>query len=104
VVISGGNIDVNLISRIIERGLVKDGRLVQLLVNVPDRPGSLARFISGVAEQGANVVEIHHNRAFSRAALGQVDVEVTLETRGQAHVAELIEALRQKGWAVKVEG
>jgi threonine dehydratase len=104
VVISGGNIDVNLISRIIERGLVKDGRLVQLLVNVPDRPGSLARFISGVAEQGANVVEIHHNRAFSRAALGQVDVEVTLETRGQAHVTELIEALRQKGWAVKVEG
>jgi threonine dehydratase len=103
VVIRGGNIDVNLSSRIIERGLVKDGRLVRLRVNVPDRPGSLARFITSVAEQGANVVEIHHNRTFARAALGQVEVDVTLETRGQPHVLELIEFLRQKGWAVKVE-
>ena len=103
VVISGGIIDVNLISRIIERGLVKDGRLVRLRVNVPDRPGSLARFITSVGEQGANVVEIHHNRTFARAALGQVEVDVTLETRGQPHVLELIEFLRQKGWAVKVE-
>jgi threonine dehydratase len=103
VVISGGNIDVNLISRIIERGLVKDGRMVRLVVNVPDRPGSLARFVTAIADQGANVVEIHHNRMFSRAALGEVDVEAVLETRGKAHVLELIESLRGKGWAVRVE-
>lgn len=103
VVISGGNIDVNLVSRIIERGLVKDGRLVRLTVRVPDRPGSLAGIIGVIAEQGANVVEIYHHRAFSRAALGEAEVEVTLETRGRPHKATLIEALRQRNWVVEIE-
>jgi threonine dehydratase len=101
VVLSGGNIDMNVISRIIERGLVKDGRLVRLVVQMPDRPGTLARFVTAIGEQGANVVEIYHNRAFSRAALGEVHVEVTLETRGRTHINELVAALGQKGWAVQ---
>jgi threonine dehydratase len=100
VVLSGGNIDMNVISRIIERGLVKDGRLVRLVVQMPDRPGTLARFVTAIGEQGANVVEIYHNRAFSRAALGEVQVEVTLETRGRSHINELVAALGLKGWAV----
>jgi threonine dehydratase len=100
VVLSGGNIDMNVISRIIERGLVKDGRLVRLVVQMPDRPGTLARFVTAIGEQGANVVEIYHNRAFSRAALGEVQVEVTLETRGRTHINELVAALGLKGWAV----
>ena len=100
VILPGGNIDVNLVSRIIERGLVKDGRLVQLVVKVADRPGMLAKFVSALAEGGANVVEIYHNRAFSKVALGEAQVEVTLETRGKSHVEELIAALTEKGWQV----
>jgi threonine dehydratase len=99
-VLSGGNIDMNVISRIIERGLVKDGRLVRLLVHIPDRPGNLARLTTAIAEQGANVVEIYHNRAFSKVGLGDVQVEVTLEARGRAHVDELVGSLAQKGWQV----
>ena len=66
-VVSGGNIDVNLVSRIIERGLVKDGRLVRLAVMLRDRPGELARLTALVAEMRANVLHILHDRAFSRA-------------------------------------
>ena len=102
-VLSGGNIDVNLISRIIERGLVKDGRLVRLTVKLPDRPGSLARLTAALADYGANVVEIYHNRAFSRAALGDVQVEATLETRGRAHIEDLKVGLASKGWQVQEE-
>ncbi|MCY1081331.1 threonine ammonia-lyase [Archangium lansingense] len=101
--ISGGNIDVNLVSRIIERGLVKDGRLVRLVVRMPDRPGMLARLTAEIAQAGANVVEIYHNRAFSKAGLGEVAVEVTLETRGRGHIEELIGSLGQKGWQVAEE-
>ncbi|WNG29746.1 threonine ammonia-lyase [Cystobacter fuscus] len=101
--LSGGNIDVNLVSRIIERGLVKDGRLVRLVVRMPDRPGMLARLTTGIAQQGANVVEIYHNRAFSRTGLGEVAVEVTLETRGRGHIEELIASLAQNGWQVAEE-
>jgi len=98
--ISGGNIDVNLISRIIERGLVKDGRLVRLSVTVPDRPGSLAALTQLVARERANVVEIHHNRAFSHGSLGDTLVELVLETRGSGHIDELVQALGQAGYAV----
>jgi threonine dehydratase len=103
-VLSGGNIDVNLISRIIERGLVQDGRLVRMRVTVPDRPGSLARFTAALAEQQANVVEIHHDREFGRSALSEVEVHVTLEARGREHVEELRKALREKGWQVHEQG
>ena len=98
--IGGGNIDVNLISRIIERGLVKDGRLVRLSVTVPDRPGTLARLTELVARQRANVVEIHHNRAFSKSALGDTVVELVLETRGHEHIDDLVRELESKSYAV----
>jgi threonine dehydratase len=95
---------VNLISRIIERGLVKDGRLVRLVVKLPDRPGMLAGFVSVLAENGANVVEIYHNRAFSKSVkLGEALVEVTLETRGRSHVEELLATLRSKNWEAQEE-
>jgi threonine dehydratase len=101
--IGGGNIDVNLISRIIERGLVKDGRLVRLTVTVPDRPGSLAALTQLVAGARANVVEIHHNRAFTKASLGDTLVELVLETRGPEHITELVETLTRAGYAVTKE-
>jgi threonine dehydratase len=103
VLLGGGNIDMNVISRIIERGLVKAGRLVRLEVRLPDRPGMLAGLTSQIAEQRANIVEIHHNRAFSKAGLGEVMVEVTLETTGRPHIQEIIGALSRQGWQVAEE-
>jgi threonine dehydratase len=102
-VLSGGNIDVNLLSRIIERGLVKDGRVVRLVVRVPDRPGNLAKLTGAIAELGANVMEIYHNRSFSKLGLGEVEVEATLETRGRPHIEELKSTLAQRGWQVTEE-
>ena len=98
-VISGGNIDVNLIARIIERGLVKEGRRVQLAVRVPDRPGMLAGLLQSVAAERANVLEVHHNRAFMQGPIGDTEIELTLETRGPEHVESLIQVLGSKGWA-----
>jgi threonine dehydratase len=99
-VLTGGNIDVNLVSRIIERGLVKDGRLVRLAVMLRDRPGQLARLTALVAEIRANVLHILHDRAFSRARLGETEVEVTLETTGREHIEQVKRHLTEAGYAV----
>jgi threonine dehydratase len=93
VFVGGGNIDVNLLSRIIERGLVKDGRLVRLRVRIPDHPGALHRLTGLVATVRANILDVHHNRAFSRVDLGETSVDITLETRGPEHIAELMQLL-----------
>jgi threonine dehydratase len=100
VVLSGGNIDVNLVSRIIERGLVKDGRLVRLAVMLRDRPGQLARLTALVAEMRANVLHILHDRAFSRARLGETEVELTLETSGREQIEAVKRHLSEAGYAV----
>jgi threonine dehydratase len=99
--LSGGNIDVNLIARIIERGLVKDGRIVRLTVLLRDRPGSLARLTKLVAEARANVLHIGHDRAFSRARLGETEVELTLETSGRNHIDAVTRHLHEAGYAVE---
>lgn len=99
-VLSGGNIDVNIVSRIIERGLVQAGRNVRLSVLIPDRPGSLQRLLAAVAETGANVVEIHHERWLSALAIGEVEVDLALETVGPEHVQRLMETIRAAGYRV----
>ena len=100
-VLSGGNIDVTMLSRIIERGLVKDGRLVRLGVLVLDRPGALARLSALIAEARANIVHIEHDRAFSRwASIGETEVELTLETTGREHVETLKQRLEAAGYRV----
>ena len=88
------------VSRIIERGLVKDGRLVRLAVMLRDRPGQLARLTALVAEIRANVLHILHDRAFSRARLGETEVEVTLETTGREHIEQVKRHLTEAGYAV----
>ena len=97
-VVSGGNIDVNLISRVIVRGLVKDGRLVRLRVRLRDRPGSLARLTTLIAADRANVLRIEHDRAFSRAPLGDSEVELTLETSGPDQIAAIKRRLAEAGY------
>lgn len=100
-VLCGGNIDVSKLSRIIERGLVGDGRLARLMVKVRDRPGSLARLTRRVAELGANVVEIGHRRAFADISVGDVEIVMHLETRGRDHVAEIVQGLEHDGHVVE---
>jgi len=100
-VLSGGNIDVTMLERIIERGLVKDGRLVRLGVILRDRPGELARLTALIAAERANIVGIEHDRAFSRAALGETEVELTLETSGRAQISALVTRLRAAGYRVE---
>ena len=94
---SGGNIDVNVLSRVIERGLAKDGRLVRLEVRLNDTPGALYGLIGVIAAHRANVLHISHARAFG-AALGETLVSLDLETRGPAHVAEILDGLRAAGY------
>lgn len=102
-VLSGGNIDINMISRIIARGLVADGRLVRLRAKVPDRPGNLATLTRMVAKLGANVMEILHRRAFADISVGDVEIVMQLETRGRDHVEEILAALEAEGVAVQEE-
>lgn len=97
-VLSGGNIDVTMLSRIIERGLVKDGRLVRLGVLVRDRPGELARLAALIAEERANVLHIEHDRAFSAAPIGDTEVELTLETSGRAQIERILARLDAAGY------
>ena len=94
-----GNIDVTLLSRIIERGLVKDGRLVRLRVHLPDYPGALNRLTSILAEHRANIVETDYDRAYHGVGLGETAIEITMETRGPDHIAEIISALGAAGYA-----
>lgn len=103
VVVSGGNIDMNMISRIIERGLAKDGRRVRLVVEIPDRPGSLHRLTGVIARLRANILDIRHDRAFVRGGFGNTEVVVTLETRGRDHISQILTELESVGFRAKEE-
>ena len=99
VLVGGGNIDVTLLSRIIERGLVKDGRLVRLRIVLLDKPGALHDLTRLVASQRANIIDILHNRAYYGVNLGDTVIDITMETRGPQHVAELLAALTAEGYS-----
>ena len=99
VLVCGGNIDVTLLARIIERGLVKDGRLVRLRVHLPDYPGALHRLTGILAEHRANIVETAYDRAYHGVNLGDTAIDITMETRGPDHIAELLAALVANGYA-----
>ena len=101
-VLSGGNIDPMLLAAIIERGMVRSGRLVRIVVSTRDVPGSLARITRLVAETGANVDEVHHQRAFTLLAAQNVEIEMVLQTRGREHVEEMLERLRAEGLEVRL--
>jgi threonine dehydratase len=103
-VLSGGNIDVTMLSRIIERGLVKDGRMVRLGVVLRDRPGALARLTALIAEERVNILQIEHDRAFSREAIGATSVALTLETSGRKQIEALKQRLEVAGYVVEERG
>jgi len=98
--LSGGNIDPLLLTRVIRRGLVAGGRYLQLRVEVDDRPGSLARLIASVAQAGANVVDVRHSRMESRLGVFGVVITLELETKGHEHSEAVIADLRQAGFTL----
>jgi threonine dehydratase len=97
-VLCGGNIDPLLLAAIIERGMVRAGRLARIRVAARDTPGVLARITAVVAEAGANIDEVHHQRAFSMLSAQSVEVELVVQTRNRAHVAELVQRLQAAGF------
>ncbi len=99
VLVCGGNMDVTLLSRIIERGLVKDGRLVRLRVHLPDYPGALHRLTGILADHRANIVETSYDRAYYGVNLGETAIDITMETRGPDQIAELLSALESAGYS-----
>jgi threonine dehydratase len=101
-VLSGGNIDPLMLAGIIERGMVRTGRLTRLTVELRDVPGALAQVASSLAELNANIQEISHQRAFTRLPVQTVEVELVLETRGPDHVRQVIEALTRSGMSPKL--
>ncbi|MGE3579463.1 MAG: threonine ammonia-lyase [Vicinamibacterales bacterium] len=101
IVLSGGNIDPLVLAGIIERGLVRAGRLTCLTVELADRPGALAQLTAVLAEMGANIQEIVHQRTFSSLPVQVVPVEVVLETRGADHAQAIIDRLQQLGMTAR---
>jgi threonine dehydratase len=100
-VLGGGNIDPMLLAAIIERGMVRAGRLARVLVNARDVPGSLARITAIVGEAGANIDEVHHQRAFTLLAAQNVEIELVLQTRGRDHLQAVLQALHRGGFQAK---
>jgi threonine dehydratase len=97
----GGNIDLTILDRVIDHGLVADGRRWRFTARISDRPGGIARLTAAIAAAGASVREVVHDRAFSGADVFSTTVEVTVETAGHDHVAALAAALAAEGFDVK---
>ena len=96
--LSGGNLDVTMLERIITRGLAREGRTVGFSTVLPDRPRALAGLLGIVSELGANVLEVSHERSSLKADLGSTVVHLLVETRNRAHVDELFDALHREGY------
>lgn len=101
-VISGGNIDVNMISQIIDRGLVKTGRIARFKTILSDRPGALQQMLYLVAQTKANVIAVNHNRLDLTVPITEAEVELTVETRDRDHVREIIAQLRKAGYPTRL--
>lgn len=99
-VLSGGNVDPLLLGKLIRHGMAAAGRFLSLRVRIPDRPGGLARLLAELADAGANVMEVVHERTAASLSIDEVDVQVQLETRGVPHAGTVIERLRERGYAV----
>jgi threonine dehydratase len=98
VLVCGGNIDVTLLARIIERGLVQDGRMILLRIHLLDKPGALAELTKLIASYRANIVNTLYNRSYYGVNLGDTVIDITLETRGREQVEELLAALTAAGY------
>ena len=99
-VISGGNIDVLMISSMINKGLIRRDRIFNFSVNIPDKPGELAKVVDLIAELGANVVKLEHNQFKNLSRFKDVELQVTVETNGSEHIKNLVQAFEEKGYEI----
>ena len=104
VILSGGNVDINLLQRVIERGLVAEGRYVRITVRMPDRPGNLALVLAVVAAHGGNVVDVEHDRGGWRVSLGEVKASLLVELRESGAGPNILEAVRASGFDATLLG
>lgn len=102
IVLSGGNIDPLMMSDIVGRGMVRAGRLTRLQVELRDQPGALAKLSATIAEANANIVEVHHERAFTHLPVQSAVVELVLQTRGHDHVQQIMAALESAGFKARL--
>jgi threonine dehydratase len=100
-VLGGGNIDPLMLAEIIERGMVRTGRLARVIVEVRDLPGSLAKVTACIAEQNASIEEVHHQRTFTQVAVQNVEIDVVLKTRNREHVEQIVAALQRCGFKAR---
>ncbi len=100
-ILSGGNIDPLVLLHVAQHGLVAAGRFLSMQIDIPDRPGSLASLLSFVGDAGANVVDVSHSRLGSTLALGNVLVDLRLETKGREHAADVVSRLTTGGFVVR---
>ncbi|MCX7711621.1 MAG: threonine ammonia-lyase [Clostridia bacterium] len=103
IVISGGNIDINLVSMIIDKGLIKSGRKVEIRTVLRDKPGQLRDLLDLLASAKVNIISVNHNREKEGINLGFAEVDMVLETQGREHAEKLIRMLNEKGYVVKME-
>ena len=99
-VVSGGNIDVLMISSMINKGLIKRDRIFNFTVSIPDKPGELAKIVDLIAEQGANVIKLEHNQFKNLSRFKDIELQITVETNGSEHVKNLVEAFEEKGYEI----
>lgn len=102
-VVCGGNIDSRLLSTLILRGLVRDGRITRLFFEIDDRPGQLAEISRLIGDHGANVIEVIHQRMMQSVSLKQAELEIVIESRDRPHVIEIVAALRDRGFRLRTD-
>jgi len=102
IILSGGNLDFLILSSIIQRGLVRSGRLIRLQVELRDVPGALTVVTQCISQTDANIIEVHHQRAFSHLPLQSAEVEFVLLTRGLGHIQEIIKILNAEGYTPRL--
>ena len=99
-VVSGGNIDVLMISSMINKGLIRRDRIFNFSVSIPDKPGELAKVVDLIAQQGANVVKLEHNQFKNLSRFKDIELQITVETNGSEHIQKLTQAFEEKGYEI----
>ncbi len=102
-VLSGGNLDVQTLARVVERGMLAEGRFLKVRIDLQDVPGALAALAELLARLGANILHVSHDRRTAEVALGRTEVRLELETRGPQHICEILESLEAAGYGAEPE-
>ncbi|MBD8070853.1 threonine ammonia-lyase [Bacillus sp. PS06] len=102
-IITGGNVDMNFISRIIEHGMVESGRFLSLVTYITDKPGHLHKLLQLIAELDGNVLHINHHRIGANVFPGQTKIQLSLETKNQAHIEQIVQKIKDAGYVIEID-